>query len=126
MAGGFGGASGELRREYVFLTLINYGRSGFCRYMQGADVAVRGCGLVGDRARVRVSMLRDGLRVRREYVFEGRGMRGRSYVREAGKICGVRFLMRKFVRYLVVWKSLLIFGCVWAGCFDCFENQIIY
>ena len=71
MAGGFEGASGELRREYVFLTLINYWRSGFCRYMQGADVAVRGCGLVGDRARVRVSMLRDGLRVRREYVFEG-------------------------------------------------------
>ena len=76
MAGGFGGASGDLRREHVFLTLINYGRSGLCRYMQGADVAVRGCGLVGDRARVRVTRVRDGLRVRREYVFEGRGMRG--------------------------------------------------
>ena len=86
MAGGFGGASGELRREYVFLTLINYERSGLCRCIQGADVAVRGCGLVGDRARVRVSWGKDGLRVGREYVFEGRGMRGRSYVREVRKI----------------------------------------
>ena len=45
---------------------------------------------------------------------------------EGEEDCGVRFLMRKFVRYLVVWKSLLIFEGVWAGCFDCFENQIIY